>query len=110
MKRILCPNFQWARFLKKVFSFSLKLLVNGVALAIDSTGIQFRMLNKSKGPAVWGPRAQADKEDYVKYFINVISKQKNLDLRQETVTDIVIVRKQAAGVRCISGNRYRSCR
>lgn len=51
-----------------------------MAKAIDATGIQFKMLNTSKGRAVWSPRAQADKLEYSKYMINVIESTPNLDV------------------------------
>ena len=57
--------------------------------AIDATGIQFRMLNLRKGPAMHSPRAQADKRAYQHYIKNKIESQPNLDLRQETVEDIL---------------------
>ena len=47
---------------------------------IDKAGIQFRMLNMSKGPAVRGPRAQADRELYRKYMLEALKEQKNLDM------------------------------
>ncbi len=59
-----------------------------MAKAIDATGIQFRMLNRSKGPAMHSPRAQADKTMYSFYMRNVIEREKNIDLLQDTVTGI----------------------
>ena len=56
--------------------------------AIDSTGIQFRMLNRSKGPAMHSPRAQADRTLYSLYMKKVIEEEKNIDLLQDTVTSI----------------------
>ena len=46
-----------------------------MGLATDATGIQFRMLNKSKGPAVWAPRAQADKHQYELYMKRVLARR-----------------------------------
>jgi len=59
-----------------------------MAKAIDATGIQYRMLNMSKGPAMHSPRAQADKTMYSLYMRRVIEKEKNIDLLQDTVTGI----------------------
>jgi tRNA uridine 5-carboxymethylaminomethyl modification enzyme len=57
--------------------------------AIDATGIQFRMLNRRKGPAMHSPRAQADKKAYQLEIKRIVEEQENLSLRQETVEDIL---------------------
>ena len=57
--------------------------------AIDATGIQFRMLNVRKGPAMHSPRAQADKRAYQQFVKEDIEATENLDLRQETVEDLL---------------------
>ncbi len=64
--------------------------------AIDRAGIQFRMLNLSKGPAVRGPRAQADRKLYRQAMQSLLAEQSNLDIRAKAVGDIVV---DAAG-RC----------
>ena len=58
--------------------------------AIDKGGIQFRMLNESRGAAVRGPRAQADRELYKKAIYEIIKNQKNLDLIEGSIEDIGI--------------------
>ena len=57
--------------------------------AIDATGIQFRMLNVRKGPAMHSPRAQADKKGYQSWIKHAVEQQENLSLRQEVVEDIL---------------------
>ena len=57
--------------------------------AIDATGIQFRMLNQSKGPAMHSPRAQADKKLYQAEIKRLVETQPNLTLRQEVVEDLL---------------------
>ncbi len=57
--------------------------------AIDATGIQFRMLNLKKGPAMHSPRAQADKKAYQNWVKQAVELQPNLSLRQEIVDDLV---------------------
>src|SRR6478752_2066377 len=57
--------------------------------AIDATGIQFRMLNRSKGPAMHSPRAQADKKAYQFAMKRRVEDQENLTLRQEMVEHIL---------------------
>jgi len=59
-----------------------------MAKAIDATAIQFRMLNRSKGPAMHSPRAQADRTLYSLYMKKVIEEEKNIDLLQDTVTSL----------------------
>jgi len=61
-----------------------------MARAIDATGIQFRVLNRSKGPAMHGPRAQADKRAYQQEVKRIVEETPGLDLRQETVEDLLL--------------------
>ena len=57
--------------------------------AIDATGIQFRLLNRRKGPAMHSPRAQADKKAYQQEIKRIVEEQEDLALRQEIVEDIL---------------------
>src|SRR6187551_838899 len=57
---------------------------------IDETGIQFRMLNRTKGPAMHSPRAQADKKAYQFRMKHVVERQENLSLRQEAVEELIV--------------------
>ena len=69
-----------------------------MAKLIDSTMIQFRMLNRSKGPAVQAPRAQADKNLYAQLAKQTLEKQNNLSLFQDTVIDLIINKNKIEGV------------
>jgi tRNA uridine 5-carboxymethylaminomethyl modification enzyme len=66
-------------------------LGGAMALAIDATGIQFRMLNRRKGPAMQGPRAQADKKDYQTEIKQILENQPNLELKQENVVGLTVI-------------------
>ncbi len=66
--------------------------------AIDQTGIHFKMLNRSKGPAVWGPRAQADKKLYQNQIKYILESTPNLDILQDGVEDILIQDSCVKGV------------
>src|SRR5947208_3178092 len=59
-----------------------------MGIAIDNTGIQFRMLNRSKGPAVWGPRAQADKYKYAAEVQRLLGTVENLHIVRGEVAEI----------------------
>jgi tRNA uridine 5-carboxymethylaminomethyl modification enzyme len=86
---------------------------------IDAAGIQFRMLNRTKGPAMHSPRAQADKKLYQFTMKNIVESQANLTLRQEMVDAIVIAdcrlqnadlntKREVYGVRTAGGTVYRA--
>ncbi|MEO0397880.1 MAG: tRNA uridine-5-carboxymethylaminomethyl(34) synthesis enzyme MnmG [Pseudomonadota bacterium] len=65
---------------------------------IDKAGIQFRMLNRSKGPAVRGPRAQADRALYRRHMQAAIAEQENLTVIEGAVEDLLVSRGTVAGV------------
>jgi tRNA uridine 5-carboxymethylaminomethyl modification enzyme len=80
--------------------------------AIDATGIQFRMLNRRKGPAMHGPRAQADKRAYQMEIKRLCEEQVGLSIRQENVEDLIVEGPEhaphIAGVRIADGTVYRA--
>ena len=71
---------------------------------IDETGIQFRVLNKSKGPAVWSPRAQADKIEYSEKMLQILEVQENLELKQAMVTGVTVKYNKITGVKLFTGS------
>jgi len=65
----------------------------------DAVGIQFRLLNTSRGPAVWSPRAQCDKQAYRLKMREVLESQANLKIKQAEVADLIIEEPSAGGTR-----------
>lgn len=76
-----------------------------MADVIDKAGIQFRMLNASKGPAVRGPRAQADRELYKKYMLEALRRQNNLELIEAAVEGMIIANNTVQGVVLADGRQ-----
>ena len=72
---------------------------------IDETGIQFKMLNKSKGPAVWSPRAQADKKSYHKRMLKALREQNGLDIIEAEATGIIVEGGRVVGVEINGGEK-----
>ncbi|MBS0604694.1 MAG: tRNA uridine-5-carboxymethylaminomethyl(34) synthesis enzyme MnmG [Verrucomicrobia bacterium] len=73
----------------------------------DQTGIQFRMLNASKGPAVWSPRAQADKFAYAAAMKHRLEKIPHLYIKQGTTESLVVEGNKITGVATLEGIAYR---
>ncbi len=69
----------------------------------DRTGIQFRMLNKSKGPAVWSPRCQSDRKLYSEEAYKVVSSTSNLEIVEASVVEVVTENKKVIGVKTADG-------
>lgn len=76
--------------------------------AIDACGIQFRMLNRTKGPAVWGPRAQADKDVYSRYMTERMCSHPLIAVIPEPASALILKDKKVAGVESESGKSF-SC-
>ncbi len=77
--------------------------------AIDRAGIQFRILNRSKGPAVWGPRAQADRKLYRQAMLDILREQPELEIRAASAEDLLIDDSGgASGVVTSDGDEIRS--
>lgn len=79
-----------------------------MALVTDATAIQFRMLNKGKGPAVWSPRAQCDREKFIWEWRRVIDRTPNLDIWQDQAEKLIVENGQAVGVKTIWGVEIRA--
>lgn len=75
---------------------------------IDKAGIQFRMLNASKGPAVRGPRAQADRELYRKYMLEALESQKNLTIIEAAAEGLIFDEDKAAGAVLADGTEIKA--
>lgn len=74
-----------------------------MGLVTDATAIQFRMLNKGKGPAVWSPRAQCDRGKFIWEWRRVIDHTSNLDVWQDQAEELIVENGEAVGVRTIWG-------
>ena len=77
-----------------------------MARAADRACIQYRLLNRGKGPAVWSLRAQADRRRYQEVMKHTLEQQENLWVKQAEVTDILTQDGQVAGVRTVYGAEY----
>ena len=69
----------------------------------DKTAIQFRMLNRSKGPAMWSPRSQSDRVKFSIAWREILENTENLDILQDEVTELIVENKQVQGVKTRNG-------
>ena len=69
----------------------------------DKSAIQFKMLNQSKGPAMWSPRVQSDRQMFSQEWRQMLEKTKNLDFYQEMVTDVIVKNNKICGVKTSLG-------
>ena len=77
-------------------------------IVTDASTLQFRMLNRSKGPAMWSPRAQCDKVLFSYYWRKILESACKLDLYQDTVTDFLFSGSKITGVRTTTGAIFNS--
>jgi len=72
----------------------------------DRSGIHFRMLNRSKGPAVWAPRSQNDRQLYSSLMLASVEGQQNLQLLEAVITELIVEQGRVKGVRSEIGKEY----
>lgn len=77
-------------------------------LVTDATAIQFRMLNRSKGPAMWSPRAQCDRARFITAWRRRLEQTERLDIWQDEVTELIVEDGRACGVRTVWGATFRA--
>lgn len=75
----------------------------------DQAALQFRMLNRSKGPAMWSPRAQCDMWQFSSAWRQTLESVGNLDIRQDTVTSLLFENNKVVGVRTLCGAEIHAC-
>ncbi|HLQ77124.1 MAG TPA: FAD-dependent oxidoreductase, partial [Terriglobia bacterium] len=76
-----------------------------MGLVADEAGIQFRLLNTGRGPAVWSPRAQEDKAQYRTVMRRVLEQTPNLFIKQAEVTEVIFDGARIAGIELLDGRR-----
>ena len=74
----------------------------------DRSAIQFKMLNKSKGPAMWSPRAQSDRMMFSQCWRTMLENTKNVDFYQDTVNDLLFKDGKVTGVKTAIGHKIKS--
>lgn len=79
-----------------------------MGIVTDATAIQFRMLNRSKGPAVWSPRAQCDRGKFIWKWREVLDSTPNLDIWQDEACELIVENGEATGVRTVWGVELRA--
>ncbi|MBR3565079.1 MAG: tRNA uridine-5-carboxymethylaminomethyl(34) synthesis enzyme MnmG [Paludibacteraceae bacterium] len=79
-----------------------------MGIVTDRSAIQFRMLNRSKGAAMWSPRSQSDRKRFIEEWTKVVSTTNNLHIWQDTVIQLIIENKQVVGVKTQLGVEIKS--
>ena len=74
-----------------------------MGIVTDRSAIQFRMLNRSKGPAMWSPRSQSDRKRFIEEWVKILTTTPNLDIWQDTVVELVIKDGEVKGVKTLLG-------
>ena len=74
-----------------------------MGIVTDRSAIQFRMLNRSKGPAMWSPRSQSDRKCFIEEWVKILTSTPNLDIWQDTVMELVVKDGQVCGVKTLLG-------
>jgi tRNA uridine 5-carboxymethylaminomethyl modification enzyme len=74
-----------------------------MGIVTDRSAIQFRMLNRSKGPAMWSPRSQSDRKCFIEEWVKILTTTPNLDIWQDTVMELVIKDGQVCGIKTLLG-------
>ena len=74
-----------------------------MGIITDKSAIQFRMLNRSKGPAMWSPRSQSDRKRFIEEWVEVLTKTDNLQIWQDMVTELVVRDGAVCGVKTLLG-------
>ena len=77
-----------------------------MGIVTDHSAIQFRMLNRSKGPAMWSPRSQSDRKRFIEEWIRVLTNTPNLHIWQDGVTSLIVKGKSVVGVRTLLGAEF----
>jgi glucose-inhibited division protein A len=79
-----------------------------MGIITDRSAIQFRMLNRSKGPAMWSPRSQSDRHQFIQQWITTVTNTPNLFVWQDTVKELVIENGEVTGLKSALGIHFRA--